>query len=134
MSDATESLRAHAESFEARVGSKVAQITESLRTHVDEFDSRSESRAREIADTLGQRMLHVEQALDSRAQGLNDLLRERALELARTLSEGGKDVVASLDNRRQMVASAGGSENSSPGSPRVKAVARAHRCGRVFRS
>src|ERR1044071_3591478 len=53
----------------------------------------------ELPASLDQRLSRFQEALDSRTQTLNDALSARVMDIARTLAEGGKEVVAALDKR-----------------------------------
>ena len=70
-----------------------------MRTYVDGFDTKVGTKATEVTATLDQRLSRFQEALDSRTQTLNDALSSRVMDIAKTLAEGGKEVVTALDKR-----------------------------------
>ena len=61
--------------------------------------TRSAAKANEVNDTLDLRLTRFTEALDSRTQTLNDAMTARVLDIAKTLAEGGKEVITAMDKR-----------------------------------
>ena len=72
-----------------------------MRSYVDGFDTKVGAKATELTATLDQRLARFQDALDGRTQTLNDALSSRVMDIAKTLAEGGKEVVAALDKPHQ---------------------------------
>ncbi|GIK79255.1 MAG: hypothetical protein BroJett024_03600 [Alphaproteobacteria bacterium] len=82
-----------------RLGERTDKVAEAMRSHVDNFDGRVTAKVDEIAGNLDQRLDKFREALDSRAQTLTEAMSGRVLDIARTLAEGGREVVGALDRR-----------------------------------
>jgi apolipoprotein A1/A4/E domain-containing protein len=82
-----------------RLGYNSAELTEKMRSHVENFDDRVTTRATEFTAGLDQRIARVQEALDTRTQTLNQALGNRVLDIAKTLAEGGKEVVGVIEQR-----------------------------------
>ena len=52
----------------------------------------------EVTATLDQRLSRFQEALDSRTQTLNEALSSRVMDIAKTLAEGGKEVVLNVQH------------------------------------
>lgn len=86
-----------------RLGERTDKIAEAMRSHVDNFDGRVTVKVDEIAGNLDQRLDKFQAALDSRAQTLTEAMSGRVLDIARTLAEGGREVVNALDKRMEEI-------------------------------
>ncbi len=117
-----------------RLGQRTEEVSDAMRTYVDSFDTRSAPRPPRSPATLDQRLTRFQDALDSRTQTLNDALSSRVMDIARTLAEGGKEVVAALDKRIGDVTgtiNAHGTEaGRTPSAPRSRHQPRARRTRR----
>ena len=82
-----------------RLGQRTQEVSDSMRTYVDGFDTKVGTKAAEVTATLDQRLSRFQEALDSRTQTLNEALSSRVMDIAKTLAEGGKEVVSALDKR-----------------------------------
>ena len=90
-------LRGHSEGVIERVGAQSAAIRDALHSHIDSFDGRVGSRVDEFSTALDQRFARVQAAIDGRTQTLNEALGARVLEIAKTLADGGKEVIGALE-------------------------------------
>ena len=70
-----------------------------MRDYLDNFDTRVTTKSAEVTASLDQRFARFQEALDGRTQTLNEALGARVIDIAKTLAEGGKEVVAALDKR-----------------------------------
>ena len=70
-----------------------------MRDYLDNFDTRVTTKAAEVTASLDQQFVRFQDALDGRTQTLNDALGRRVMDIAKTLADGGKEVVAALDKR-----------------------------------
>ena len=70
-----------------------------MHDYIGGFDAKVGTKASEVTATLDQRLARFQEALDSRTQTLNDALSSRVMDIAKTLAEGGKEVVTALDRR-----------------------------------
>jgi len=82
-----------------RLGQRTNDLNEAMRTYLDGFEGRVGSKAVEITTSLDQRLTRFQEALDSRTQSLGDALSSRVVDIAKTVAEGGNEVVAALDKR-----------------------------------
>jgi Apolipoprotein A1/A4/E domain len=82
-----------------RLGARTQDVSETMRTYVDNFDGRVTAKATEVTTGLDQRLAQFQQTLDSRTQTLTEALSGRVLDIARTLTEGGREVVTAVDKR-----------------------------------
>ena len=82
-----------------RLGNRTHEVTEAMRTYLEGFDGKVTTKAVEVTTSLDQRLARFQEALDSRTQTLNEQLNSRVTDIARTVSEGGKEVVDALDKR-----------------------------------
>src|SRR6185312_936642 len=82
-----------------RLGERTQDIASAMRDYLDNFDTRVTTKAAEVTTSLDQQFVRFRDALDGRSQTLNDALNSRVVDIAKTLAEGGKEVVASLDKR-----------------------------------
>jgi Apolipoprotein A1/A4/E domain len=89
-----------------RLGAQSTDLTERMRSHIENFDDRVTTRVNEFTTGFDQRITRVQEALDTRTQTLNEALGNRVLDIAKTLAEGGKEVVGALEQRVGDVAAA----------------------------
>ncbi len=82
-----------------RLGQRTQDLNEAMKSYLDGFDGRVSTKAIEVTTSLDQRLVRFQEALDSRTQSLNDALSTRVMDIAKTVAEGGKEVVAALDKR-----------------------------------
>ena len=92
-------VRTYGSELVDRLGQRTQDLNESMKTYLDGFDGRVSTKAIEITTSLDQRLARFQEALDSRTQSLNDALSTRVMDIAKTVAEGGKEVVAALDKR-----------------------------------
>ena len=60
---------------------------------------RVNSKSAEVTASLDQQFTRFRDALDGRTQTLNEALGSRVMDIAKTMAEGGKEVVGALDKR-----------------------------------
>ena len=82
-----------------RLGERTDKIAEAMHSHIDNFDGRVSSKVDEITGNLDQKLGKFNDAFDGRSQALTDAMQNRVIDIARTLAEGGKEVVNALDRR-----------------------------------
>jgi hypothetical protein len=82
-----------------RLGDRTQEVITAMRDYLDNFDSRVSTKAAEASTSLDQQFVRFQDALDGRTQTLNEALGSRVMDIAKTLAEGGKEVVSSLDKR-----------------------------------
>ncbi len=82
-----------------RLGERTQEVVTAMRDYLDNFDSRVTTKATEVTTSIDQQFIRFNDALDGRTKTLNDALSSGVMDIARTLSEGGKEVVATLDQR-----------------------------------
>lgn len=93
-----------------RLGERTDKVAEAMRSHIDNFDGRVTSKVDEITGNLDQKLgkfnealdsrsQNMTEALDNRSQALTDAMSSRVMDIARTLADGGKEVVSALDKR-----------------------------------
>ncbi len=70
-----------------------------MRDYLDNFDTRVTTKSAEVTASLDQQFVRFQDALDGRTQTLNEALGSRVMDIAKTLAEGGNEVVAALDKR-----------------------------------
>jgi hypothetical protein len=82
-----------------RLGARTQDVSESMRSYVDNFDQRVSAKSTEVTSGLDQRLTNFQQAIDSRTHTLTEALGTRLMDIAKTLTEGGREVVAAVDKR-----------------------------------
>jgi hypothetical protein len=82
-----------------RLGQRTQDLQEAMKTYLDGFDGRVSSKALEITTSLDSRLGRFQEALDSRSQSLNDALSTHVMEIAKSVADGGKEIVGALDKR-----------------------------------
>lgn len=93
-----------------RLGERTDKVVEAMSSHIDNFDGRVTTKVDEITGNLDQKLLkfnealdsrsqNMTEALDSRSQALTETMSNRVMDIARTLADGGKEVVGALDKR-----------------------------------
>ena len=70
-----------------------------MRDYLDNFDTRVTTKSAEVTTSLDQQFVRFRDALDGRTQTLNEALGSRVMDIAKTMAEGGKEVVGALDKR-----------------------------------
>jgi len=93
------SVRTYGGELVERLGQRTHDLNEAMKVYLDGFDGRVTTKAVEVTTSLDQRLSRFQEALDSRTQSLNDALSTRVMDIAKTVAEGGKEVVAALDKR-----------------------------------
>ena len=82
-----------------RLGDRTQEVIGAMRDYLDNFDTRVSTKAAEVTTSLDQQFVRFQDALDGRTQTLNEALGGRVMDIAKTLAEGGKEVVTALDKR-----------------------------------
>ena len=82
-----------------RLGERTQEISAAMRDYLDNFDTRVTTKSAEVTASLDQQFARFGDYLDGRAQRLNEALGSRELDIAKTMAEGGKEVVGALDKR-----------------------------------
>jgi Apolipoprotein A1/A4/E domain len=82
-----------------RLGERTQEISAAMRDYLDNFDTRVTTKSAEVTASLDQQFARFGDSLDGRAQTLNEALGSRVLDIAKTMAEGGKEVVGALDKR-----------------------------------
>jgi len=82
-----------------RLSERTSEIATAMRDYLDNFDTRVTTKAAEVTASLDQQFVRFRDGLDGRTATLNDALGNRVLEIAKTLAEGGQEVVVSLEKR-----------------------------------
>ena len=82
-----------------RLGERTDKVAEAMRSHIENFDGRVTATADEITGNLDAKLGKFSEALESRSQALTDTMSNRVMDIARTLADGGKEVVSALDKR-----------------------------------
>src|SRR5207244_13100671 len=82
-----------------RLGERTNEVATAMRTYLDNFDTRVSTKSAEVTTSLDQQFTRFQDALDGRSTTLNDALGARVMEIAKTMAEGGKEVVGQLDKR-----------------------------------
>jgi hypothetical protein len=88
-----------------RIGARTNEMHDAMRDYVDGFDTRVTAKVSDVSTLLDQRLTRFQDALDGRTQSLNETLSTRITDIARTVADGGKDVVAALDQRIDLIGS-----------------------------
>ena len=87
-----------------RLGERTQEVSSAMRDYLDNFDTRVSTKSAEVTASLDQQFARFQDALDSRTQTLNEpsppvLPSPPVMDIAKTLAEGGKEVVGALDKR-----------------------------------
>ena len=82
-----------------RLGERTQEISAAMRDYLDNFDGRVTTKSAEVTASLDQQFVRFRDSLDGRAQTLNEALGSRVMDIAKTMAEGGKEVVGALDKR-----------------------------------
>jgi hypothetical protein len=82
-----------------RLGERTDKVADAMRSHIDNFDGRVTAKTDEITGNLDAKLEKFGEALDSRSQALTETMSNRVMDIARTLADGGKEVVSALDKR-----------------------------------
>ena len=82
-----------------RLSQRTEEVTDAMRSHVDNFESRVGARTTEAATIMDERINRLGEALDGRIGALNEALGARVMEIAKSLADGGKEVVGALEKR-----------------------------------
>ncbi len=104
--DVADAIRNYVDNFDSRVGVRTAEVTNNLDQRLVQFQEMLDGRTESLSDALtgrvgeiDQRIQRFQETLDHRTENLNEALGGRVLDIARTLAEGGKEVVTALDKR-----------------------------------
>ena len=110
-------MRDDLDNFDTRVNAKATEITSSLDQQFigfhDALDGRAQTindqltahvsaiggKVSEVTTTVDEQFSRFQNALDGRTQTLNEALSSRVMDIAKTMSDGGKEVVSALDQR-----------------------------------
>ena len=92
-------VKTHGAELVERLGARTHEVSESMRCYIDSFDNRVTARTSEATASLDQRLTNFQETLDTRTQTLNQALSTRLMDIAKTLAEGGKEVVSAVDKR-----------------------------------
>ncbi|HEY7246413.1 MAG TPA: hypothetical protein VH678_21275 [Xanthobacteraceae bacterium] len=82
-----------------RLGERTLEISSAMRDYLDNFDTRVTTKSAEVTASLDQQFARFRDSLDGRAQTLSEALGSRVTDIAKTMAEGGKEVVGALDKR-----------------------------------
>jgi hypothetical protein len=82
-----------------RLGERTQDISSAMRDYLDNFDTRVTTKSAEVTTNLDLQFTRFRDALDGRTQTLNEALASRVMDVAKTMADGGKEVVSALDQR-----------------------------------
>ncbi|MGH6771519.1 MAG: hypothetical protein ACRECO_21165 [Xanthobacteraceae bacterium] len=82
-----------------RLGDRTQEVITAMRDYLDNFDTRVSTKSAEVTTSLDQQFIRFQDALDGRTHTLNEALGSRVMDIAKTLADGGKEVVSALDKR-----------------------------------
>src|SRR5262245_66345053 len=80
-----------------RLAERTQDISSAMRDYLDNFDTRVTTKSAEVTASLDQQFMRSRDALDARTQTLHEALGARVMDVAKTMAEGGKEVVGALD-------------------------------------